>query len=729
MALLFAAAAVSNACLLFLVEPLVGKMVLPVLGGAPAVWNTLLLFFQTALLGGYLYSHLAGRLPLEAQVPLHAAVLSAGALLLPVGVPSGWTVPGVELPLAWVFGLAIVMAGGPFFALAAAAPLIQRWFSLTGHDRAHDPYFLYAATNAGSLAGLLAYPLLVEPALRLTRQAWLWGGGFIGAALLTVGCGLVALFRSRRLDRGPTRDAREAPGSVSVPIERDTERQPGWWLALAFVPSSLMLGVTTHVTTDIAAFPLVLIVPLALYLVTFILAFARRQIVPGRAVDTAYPLAALPVVFTYAIAPTGPFWLLVPLHLACFFVLALGCHRALARSRPAAGRLTGYYLWIAVGGVLGGVFNGVLAPIFFDSVLEYPLVVALACFLRPRPPDTSRRARGLAVDLLVATALGASVWPLQRAVDAIGLLDSALGNSVALGIVLVAASVNATVPRRFALGIAALLVAAYTQTALAQPALFAGRSYFGVLRVTEDAHGTRQLVHGSTIHGSQLRDGRRDLVPAAYYHPDGPAGEIMRQAGSDVAIVGLGTGAMACYARPGQQWVFFEIDPLVVRIARDAQLFTYLSGCLPDARVVIGDARVQLERVADGSYSALVVDAFNSDAIPVHLLTEESVRLYVRKLAQGGILALHISNRHVSLGPVLGRIAADLGLAGRTKGDAGDDAEHFGSTWAVIARSDTDLGALAKASDWAPLRTDAAPRWTDDYSNVLGALVWRSNGQ
>jgi hypothetical protein len=295
---------------------------------------------------------------------------------------------------------------------------------------------------------------------------------------------------------------------------------------------------------------------------------------------------------------------------------------------------------------------------------------------------------------------------------------------VAFGLLLVAASAIAIAPRRYALAVTALVVAAHIQNTVVQPALFTGRSYFGVLRVTEDAQGTRQLVHGSTIHGAQLRDGRRDLVPAAYYSPDGPAGAIMRQAGPSVAVVGLGTGALACHATPGQEWTFFEIDPLVARIARDATLFTYVSECLPGARLVIGDARVQLASVPDGSYSAIVVDAFNSDAIPVHLLTREAVRLYVRKLAPGGIVALHISNRHLRLGPVLGRIAEALDLSGRIGEDDGDAADHLGSTWAVLARSEADLGAIADLPDWLLLDAGRAPLWTDDYASVMRVLRW-----
>lgn len=723
-AFLFILAALSNAFLLFLVEPLVGKMVLPIVGGTPSVWNTVMLFFQTALLGGYLYAHVSRRLSARRQILVHAFILAGAALLLPVGVPNGWVAPGVELPLAWVFVLVGVMVGGPFFTVASAAPLIQRWFSATDHPRAHDPYFLYAATNAGSLGGLLAYPILVEPVFRLTEQAWIWSAGYVTAGALTLGCALVAMGRRERPAVVARMPAAVAAGRVPTSPGPGQWRRHGRWLILAFIPSSLMLGVTTHVTTDIAAFPLVLVVPLALYLLTFILAFARHQIVPARMVDAVYPLAALPVVYTFSQAPTGPFWLLVPLHLGCFFVLALGCHSWLARSRPDAGQLTGYYLWVALGGVLGGVFNGVVAPVVFDAVLEYPLVVVLACFVRPAGAGTPQGRWRVAADLVVAALFGAAVWPAQKLIGSLGLLDPTTGESAAFGLLLVAASAMAIAPRRYALAVTALVAAAHIQSAVGQPALYTGRSYFGVLRVTEDAQGTRQLVHGSTIHGAQIRDGRRDLVPAAYYSPDGPVGAIMRQAGPTVAVVGLGTGALACYATPGQEWTFFEIDPLVARIAQDQSLFTYLSGCLPGARLVIGDARVQLASTPDESYSAIVIDAFNSDAIPVHLLTREAVQLYLRKLAPGGIIALHISNRHLLLGPVLGRIAEELGLSGRLGEDEGDASDHLGSTWAILARSEAELAVIAGLPDWLPLDAGRAPLWTDDYANVMRVLRW-----
>lgn len=722
---LFLAAAFSNAFLLFLVEPLVGKLMLPVLGGAPAVWNTLVFFFQTALLGGYVYAHLSRRLAAGRQLALHAVVIAAGAALLPVALPAGWVAPGVERPLVWVYVLAAVMVGGPFFAIASAAPLVQRWFSLTRHPDARDPYFLYAATNAGSLAGLLAFPLAVEPLFRLSEQSRLWTIGYIVAGVLTLAAGAAALRHAHQRAGRRRPDDKPDPGPDAPAADR--WRLRGTWLVLALVPSSLMLGVTTHVTTDIAAFPLMLTVPLALYLVTFVVAFSRRRLVPRRVIDAVFPLAALPVLYTVALQPTDPFWLLVPMHLLCFVVLALGCHLWLAESRPAPARLTEYYLWIALGGVLGGVFNGVLAPVLFDAAYEYPLMVAVACFVRPATDAVPRSRRGpLAIDALIALALGAAVWPAHRLAAVTTAVDQAMAQSLAFGFLLLVASAVAAAPRRYALAVSALLVASQIQASVQQPALFTGRSYFGVMRVTGDEQGTRQLIHGSTIHGTQLRDGSRDLVPAAYYSPEGPAGDIMPHAGPSVAVVGLGTGALACYARPGQEWTFFEIDPLVERIARDTSLFTYLSGCLPDARVVIGDARVGLGRADDGAFSSLVIDAFNSDAIPVHLLTREAIHLYVRKVKPGGFVALHISNRHMALEAVLGRSAADLGFSGRVKADDGDDAWHLGSSWAVLAREDVDLEAFAEADGWQSLPADGAPLWTDDYANVMRALHWWS---
>lgn len=712
---LFACTLAVSALLLFWAQPMFGRMALPLLGGAPAVWSTAMAFFQAALLAGYAYAHLATRLLTpRAQAALHLSLLAAAALTLPIALPGGWRPPAEGTPIPWLLGLLAVGVGAPFFVASATAPLLQAWFARTAHKDARDPYFLYAASNLGSLAALIGYPLAVEPLLGLTEQSWAWAAGYGALALLVALCAFAA--------RGGT-----APALAEAPPTSWAARAR--WVALAFVPASLLLGVTQHITTDLAAVPLFWVAPLALYLLTFVVAFARRPAIPH------WLSLKLQVVLLLAVALTffwqiKALWLVFALHLGAFFFTALVCHGELAKARPPAARLTEFYFYMSLGGVLGGAFNAFAAPLLFDGVLEYPLMLALAGLLRPTLREGPRSRLW---DLALPAALALALLPKAQAAE--------LGVAV---FVLYAATLGlfaysfAERPLRFALAVALVLVAGAGDRPGGRDALHQARSFFGVHRVLADERaGVRILLHGTTIHGVQSADPARRAEPLAYYHREGPLGQVFEALGpriSRVGAVGLGAGAAACHRRDGQQWRFFDIDPTVARIARDARWFSYLEACAPEAPVTLGDARLTLADQPDGAFHLLILDAFSSDAIPLHLLTREAVALYMRKLAPGGVALLHISNWHLDLEPVVARLAAEAGLAGRVQHfrfpdqAAAREAYRFSTSWAALARSEADLGRLAHDERWSLLVPPPSQAlWTDEYANLIGALRWSRN--
>jgi len=717
-----------SALLMFWVQPLYARLTLPLLGGAPAVWITAMLFFQAALLAGYLYAHLSVRwLGLKRQSLLHGGLLLLAFVALPVALPEGWAPPPGTMLAGWQIMLMAAGVGLPFFAVSATAPLLQRWFAHAGHARSADPYFLYSASNIGSIAALIGYPLLFEPSMRLGEQGWAWTGGYAILALLIGLCGLV-LWR---------RFVADPPGVEGEGLELSQEvswRRRGMWVLLAFAPSSLLLGVTLHLSTDVAAVPLLWVVPLALYLLSFVIVFARRPLLPHR---WMLILQAPALVLLAATISWGHnlLWVELVIHLEAFFIAAMVCHGELAARRPAARHLTEFYLWMSVGGVLGGLFNALLAPVLFDSVLEYPIMVVLVALLRPWRAGRGRR--GIVLDLALPGLVALLIW------SSIELGDGGYGIAISMAVFAVAVVTSLLLPwrgspLRFALGLGVLMVMAplaLDQQGIVVPgksgATHVERSYFGVNRVTttESPFRANILIHGTTVHGAQRLGGDARNTPLTYYHPDGPLGQVFQAFPfwrfSRVGVVGLGTGATACYARQGQDWTFYEIDPAVERIARDGRLFTFLADCAPEANVVIGDARLSLQAAPDASFDLLILDAFSSDAIPVHLLTAEAFAMYRQKLAPGGVIMAHISNRYLELEPVLGRITLETGLFGVIQRH-GDNSRkirlRYPSIWVVMAQRPDDIVELAPDSRWEPLRGANAPLWTDDYINILAAL-------
>jgi hypothetical protein len=887
--LLFAVTLFVSASLLFMVQPMVGKMILPLLGGSPAVWNACMVFFQMLLLLGYLYAHwMSTKFDPKAQGKVHSLVLGApiavfalsaalGVRGTPIAIMDSLAPTDGANPFLAVLALLAVAIGIPFFVASTSAPLLQRWFSYTGHPSSRDPYFLYAASNVGSLVSLLGYPLFIEPTFTIAQQAWFFAGGFTVLAGLIVACGRAAANPIGVPPAGKGGTGKPKPGAVDVVTEpAPSPLRIAKWILLAFVPSSFMLAVTFHMSTDIASIPLLWVIPLALYLVTFIISFSTLVPPWFRVVlGNLAPVMLLLLVFVMVSGATGnKIALTLAVHIAAFFFAALMCHYELARDRPKdVTHLTGYFLWMSVGGMLGGMFNALFAPIVFTYAYEYPVTIVVACGMVPVFATQAARAgrlfptltgslgevaewaatAGTALAIFLA-CLGfcylvigsliesaslspnwymvalipawAAMWQwrnlisreyqesdnpeelpmakfsrtakktsLQTALDiavpvtlamvfcflvirhdtrgeadswfywftkkasanlsGVGIDEPLMASILAYALPVMACFFFVDRPVRFALCVAAILGIHYYRESKNEGIVYTDRSFFGILKVESRGVQTR-LVHGTTLHGTQFNqnylvradapvvfgvaspwdvlalegalarwDARQE--PLTYYHRTGPVGAMFHEirsrkdgadAKADVAMVGLGTGSASCYALSGQRLTFYEIDPAVRRIVEEPWMvmnkedvkekegtkeilgpITFVKaardrGAKIDFRM--GDARLKLRDDTDRKYALLLVDAFSSDAIPVHLLTREAVKMYMDRLTDDGILALHISNKYVRLEPVVARICKDLGLECRVWNDDSESRPgKTASSWVAVAKDVKTLGSLA----------------------------------
>ncbi|MBX9678439.1 MAG: hypothetical protein K2X38_06720 [Gemmataceae bacterium] len=715
---LFSAAILVSSVLLMLVQPMVGRRVLPFLGGAPSVWATCMLFFQAGLLAGYGLAHLGPRwLGVRLHAVLHVAALAAAFFLLPIRLEEPAASP--SQPALWLVGVLLLSAGLPFALLSASGPLFQKWYAGTAQ---RDPYFLYAASNLGSFAGLLAYPLLVEPLFSLSQQFNAWRWGFLILGICSAAC-MAAMLQSRPAQA----DAAAKPAGPAP-----TWQQMAMWVALAIVPSSLMLSVTTFLTTDVAPIPLLWVMPLGLYLLTFALVFRSGHSAGFHELMIRWaPLAAVALAIGVLIQASEPLPLVLMLHLGGFFVLAMYCHGVLAARRPDPSHLTAFYFCLALGGVLGGSLNGLVGPIFFRGPYEYPLMLVALGLLLPREKGDgfiwADAVIPAAVFLLLLVAIPI-VYPLASSV----LERNDIHPATVCGPALVAVFLFADRPWRFGLGMAAVFLAMLFHPEPQGAVLERTRSFFGSLRVTEK-EGFRQLLHGSTLHGMQATSGDLRYEPLTYYHRKGPVGQVMKGLEGDVrrervGVVGLGTGSLAAYAEKGQHFTFFEIDSTVVSLSRDRKYFTYLEDAKGKVDVELGDARLSLAHSKD-TLGALLIDAFGSDAIPIHLLTSEAMDIYDRRLGPGGLLLVHVSNRFLDLEPVVAKHAAERGWACRMKAenrnDMADEEYENGrraSVWIVVARKEEDIPANVRGS-WPRARASGdLAAWTDDYANILPTL-------
>ncbi len=712
--------------LLFLVQPMCAKMLLPLLGGTPAVWTTCMLFFQAGLLVGYAYAHwLPGRIGVGRHALLHLLALIGVYFLLPIRLPEdvreGWH------PVLWLLASLTLSAGLPFVLLAAGAPLVQTWFAArqVGNASPRDPYFLYAASNFGSFLALALFPLVLEPFLALDEQSELWRFGFLAWAALMAFCVPFRFVRSTEVAAPPAK-----------PDPAPTWKQRGRWIVLALIPSSLLLSVTTHLTTDVAAIPLLWLIPMALYLLTFTIVFARKDIVSPTLLRRWLPLVVIVVLLVMMSESSEPLLVVMGVHLVGFFWLALVCHGELARSRPGAQHLTDFYLCLATGGVLGGVLNALVGPLLFPALIEYPLMIVLACaFGLENGLAWTRR------DWLVAAGLGAATAAGILAIQAQPDFVAELGKAALvpmLALPLVVSYLQQKHAARFALCVAAVVCAGSLMHGAHGGTVHRERSFFGVHRITR-TRDFRHLIHGNIAHGRQSLDADRRREPLTYYSKVGPMGDVFRVYQGDarlkkVGLVGLGTGSLAAYSKAGDAWTFFEIDPSVKRIAENPNYFTFLGDAQGDIRFDLGDARLQLKK-SDDKFGLIVIDAFGSDAIPLHLLTREAFALYLDRLAPNGLLAFHISNRYVNLEPPIANLAADAKPACtayiREHLHVSDEEKDLGilpSVWLVAARTPEDLAPLRQAGHWRPAEARPEQRvWTDQYSNLLQVFRWRAS--
>lgn len=698
----------TTSALLFSVQPMVGKILLPLLGGSPAVWNTALVFFQGTLLLGYAWAHLSlSRLRLRAHAGVTIALFALTLLMLPVALPAGW-IP-TSTPALWVLFALAVLIGGPFLVLAAMSPTLQRWLSLSRHPHGRDPYFLYAASNAGSLVGLLVYPLVIEPTLTTTGQTRLWSWLYVTAAVLVAACAFLAIrFRRAVVDNAtPGREAR-AGGS------------PRRWITLAAVPAALLLAVTQHITTDVAAVPLLWVIPLSIYLGTFIVAFGPNPHWLQKGSAIALRMLAAPLGIT--LVANTPLGVSLLINIATFTAATLMLHSLLADSRPAVTDLTRFYLAVSVGGAIGGTLTALIAPMILPVVLEYPVAVALALAFTPAAIagiGGSIRIRTTALLLSLATAAAVVV--------VFGEADAAVRDALLVGIIVVAAYVITTSPRQYA-AVVGLVLVGLTLLPL-RSAVVSDRGFFGVVRVEQTEEQTT-LWSGSTIHGVQLRDPELTGLPTSYYHPAGPLGDVMAVSAANprrIAVIGLGAASIAAYGNAGDHLVFYEIDPAMARIAEDPALFTFLRDTAATYEIALGDGRLLLNR-DDARYDLIVIDAFSSNAIPTHLITTEAMELYTDHLVEGGVIAYHLSNRHLDLSPIVARQADALGMAAMSRTDLTDSAADAAqgkkaSIWVTVASTPESLLGLTNRDGWTtPVVRASTPLWTDSFSNLLSAL-------
>jgi hypothetical protein len=667
MPILYAGTIFLSAFLLFQVQPIIGKIVLPWFGGSAAAWTVCMLFFQLTLLLGYLYSHLSSSyLAPRRQAWLHAGLLLAAALTLPIIPGDGWKPSPGDDPALLLLGLLAATIGLPYFLLSTTGPLVQHWFA---QERPGSvPYRLFALSNFASLLGLLSYPLLFEPQFTLKQMSTFWSAGF---ALFAVFCGTLAM---------------NARGRGNVPREPAAAGKPAWrdtllWCALAAVPTVVLMSATSHLTANIVPVPLLWVLPLVIYLLTYILCFEstrwyrRRLFLPAMAILTPVLVACS----TYpSLMPSGIAWPTL-LFCAAIFVYCMSCHGELARLKPPPAQLTAYFLMIALGGAIGGIFTGLVAPRIFND--DYELILSCIAAVCTVGAACLHRHAGHA--------------PPVRAVKATVLFTTLLG---------VMWAANAISP--------------------STPTIKA-RNFYGTVKVKDSGSGesrTRQLTHGVIIHGRQFLNPSRQHWPTTYFGSAGGAGIAIAAGRNDgpqhVGIIGLGIGTMAAYCRRGDVYRFYEINPLVEQFAREH--FTYLRDCPARKEIAIGDARLVMEAEPSQQFDVLAVDAFSGDAVPVHLLTQEAFAIYFRELKPNGVLAVHVSNRYLDLVPVVKKAADTFKRVAYLSASGSDEARGLkASTWVLVGQREqlsrfTSLRELPPAPD--------VRAWTDDYSSLLGIM-------
>ncbi len=739
----FASTLLLSAALLFSVQPMFSKMILPLLGGTPQVWNTAMLFFQVCLLGGYAYAHGTTKfLGARAQALVHLVLLGICIIALPFLIPEGTVPPTDGDPSLWQLTLMAVTVGGPFFVLAGSAPMLQRWFSMSNHPDADNPYFLYGASNLGSMASLLAYPVLIEPYLPLNEQAFTWMYGYFALiALMVISAVLVwkhtSFFNTRTLD-----------SKAIVKSHAPTWRLRFYWILLAFIPSSLMLGVTTFVTTDIASVPLLWIMPLAIYVGTFILVFARKPKLSEGFITNIFEIGVILLIgqlIGLQLLMKVSALVMVGYHFALFFFAAMLCHTLLAKSKPHTSHLTEFYLLMSVGGALGGFFNAIIAPQAFIVPIEYGLVLVMAVFMRYSADPSQSFASFKAGIKNAYIKKGVDGWLNVTTLTATIIIIFAIfgfgipnEKFILFCAFVVMMALFMIAKKRWAFGIMTVFLFSLFPLGFIwgqhqfEKIHFQARNFFGVMKVIDTNTDERILLHGTTNHGAQALIEQHRLTPLSYYSENSPISDLMKyydqKSGTqNVGVIGLGVGVTSCFVKEGRHFDFFEIDPEIAYIAQNPEFFTYLSDCGSPYDIILGDGRLTINEKPDGNYDVLLVDAFSSDNIPVHIITQNAMEIYLNKLKPDGTIIINISNNYLDLEPVVTAIGEQIGVPvlGKVSNNGeieGTKIEYYSTHFMALTKSESVIADL-KARGWSDgMKRDGVKAWTDQYSNIVRVL-------
>lgn len=711
-----------SATLLFSVQPMFAKMILPLLGGTPQVWNTAMLFFQICLLTGYGYAHLSSKfLPTRAQIILHICLLGLFFIALPFLIPHEMYPNGDENPIVWQLKVMLLTVGGPFTIVSASAPLLQKWFSLSAHKDANNPYFLYGASNLGSMVSLLSYPFLIETYLTLSEQAYSWMIGY-GTLIAAIGvCGAI-IWTSAKNNSSAENNIR--------PTENLSWSKRGKWLLLSAIPSSLMLGVTTHITTNIASVPLIWVIPLALYLSTFIFVFAKKQIFSANLLAYLSVLFILGLLGETIIFDTSSPFILMGINFTTFFVVSMLCHKELADSKPSVVHLTEFYLIMSLGGVLGGLTNAIIAPIFFIIPIEYGLALSAALFFRFSNKDTSNDWKDLKQNLVILLVI------LVSGIACIYIRDN--HNAQILCLALMIMSVLFIVNTRYIVAIALSAVILASPLSMNFSLLFTPdllhqeRNFFGILKVI-NGKNERLLMHGTTNHGTQpFTDDKLILEPVSYYSNKSPLRDVIslfenKADEQKFAVLGLGIGVTSCFTHKNRSYDFYEIDKAVADIAENKKYFTFMSDCGSPYQIHLGDGRLKIDEQPDATYDFILIDVFSSDNIPVHVITQEAVEIYTKKLKPDGTLVFHISNNFLDLEPVLYQISNNLGYVGYAKLALAEKIKKLNLTsfpahYFVMTKNEDSIKKLVFLGWDKAQPRNGVHAWTDQYSNIFSVF-------
>jgi spermidine synthase len=732
--LLFSATLFTSATLMFVLQPMFAKLLLPLLGGAASVWNTCMVFYQTLLFIGYLYAHyLTTRLNHSQQIWLHTALLICSLLFIPIGITQLDTPPTERSPVFWLLAILTGSIGLPFFILSTTSPLIQKWFSHLGHEHSRDPYFLSIASNSGSLLALLSYPLIFESNLGLSDQQQYWSIGFVCLLALIMLC-------ISFLNHSPAKQRKETKISTSKPFQPDI-RQKLHWLLLSLVPSSLLIGTTNYIGTDITSVPLLWVIPLALYLLSFILVFSSLNDRLHPWVSFCQPWIVVPfLIYFFSDEKLANYSLEVILHLGIFFVCIMVCHGELAKRRPHPSYLTQYYLIMSLGGMLGGIINNFIVPFVFNDLYEYPLMIIATLLLNNFNHKQYAAVPPKAYKAALLAYLGFFLVILSKNYQHIG-------NDLVLALIIIAVVSNYYIFHKNLLYLflySSLIVSCTTSFKPSdEQTVLQSRNFYGVLSVTQTllptTNGLEQdILHsmysGSTQHGAQIITNNNQCTPISYYGKQGPIGQLFHAYKQhndhwQVGIIGLGSGALGAYGKPNQHWRFYELNPAVIDMATTTEFFSYLSECMSQYTIHAGDARLTLsQQQLPQPFDLLVIDAFTSDSIPTHLLTREALELYLSRLNNHGLLAFHISNHYLNLEPVLADHVQQLGLYGVIQKFRPDKKSlTYASDWVVLAKNKATLSPLLayNPKNWRTLEQtpQLSQSWTDDFTSLVS--VWK----